>query len=64
MLRPACPSRRWRPVADLVDLLGPARYRREGDALTGRGLYLDLPAWGFHLFSLEAAGLRLRAGGA
>ena len=21
--------------------------------LTGRGLYLDLPAWGYHLFSLE-----------
>jgi alpha amylase-like protein len=38
---------------DLADLLGPARYRREGDALTGRGLYLDLPAWGYHLFSLE-----------
>jgi hypothetical protein len=40
---------------DLIDQLGPARYRREGDALTGRGLYLDLPPWGFHLFSLEAA---------
>ncbi|WP_431267697.1 alpha-amylase family glycosyl hydrolase [Dankookia sp. P2] len=37
----------------LVDLLGPARYRREGDALTGRGLYLDLPAWGYHLFRLD-----------
>jgi hypothetical protein len=40
---------------DLIDLLGPARYRRGGDDLTGRGLYLDLPPWGFHLFSLEAA---------
>jgi len=40
---------------DLIDLLGPARYRREGDDLTGHGLYLDLPPWGFHLFSLEAA---------
>jgi Alpha amylase, catalytic domain len=39
---------------DLIDLLGPARYRRDGDELLGRGLYLDLPAWGFHLFSVEA----------
>ena len=28
---------------DLIDVLGPARYRREGDDLIGRGLYLDLP---------------------
>ena len=52
--QPAIPGA-GRPVADLIDLLGPARYRREGDALTGRGLYLDLPPWGFHLFGLEAA---------
>jgi hypothetical protein len=39
---------------DFIDLLGPARYRREGDALAGHGLYLDLPAWGYHLFSLAA----------
>jgi hypothetical protein len=39
---------------DLRDLLGPARYRREGDDLAGRGLYLDLPPWGFHLFRIEA----------
>ncbi|MBV1798895.1 alpha-amylase family glycosyl hydrolase [Siccirubricoccus sp. G192] len=43
-----------RPL-DLIDLLGPARYRREGDDLMGRGLYLDLPPWGFHLFRIEAA---------
>jgi hypothetical protein len=40
---------------NLIDLLGPARYRREGDDLMGRGLYLDLPPWGFHLFRIEAA---------
>ncbi len=40
---------------DLVDLLGPARYRRDGDSLVRDGLYLDLPAWGVHLFCLEAA---------
>ena len=40
---------------DFVDQLGPARYRRSGDELIGRGLYLDLPPWGFHLFRLEVA---------
>jgi hypothetical protein len=40
---------------DLVDLLGPARYRRSGDDLVGRGLFLDMPAWGFHVFALCTA---------
>ena len=40
---------------DLIDLLGPARYHRSGDELAGRGLYLDLPPWGFHLFRIQAA---------
>ncbi|MBX6741051.1 MAG: alpha-amylase [Acetobacteraceae bacterium] len=40
---------------DLFDLLGPARYRRSGDELAGRGLYLDLPPWGFHLFQIQPA---------
>jgi hypothetical protein len=37
----------------LLDLLGDARYEREGDGLAGNGLYLDMPAWGFHLFELK-----------
>jgi hypothetical protein len=37
----------------LVDLLGEARYQREGDGLAGNGLYLDLPPWGYHLFELN-----------
>jgi len=37
----------------LVDLLGEARYEREGDGLAGNGLYLDLPPWGYHLFELN-----------
>ena len=43
-----------RPV-DLVDLLGPVRYRRAGDELNGPGLYLDLPPHGYHAFVIEAA---------
>jgi glycosidase len=34
----------------LTDLLGPAEYERAGDDLLQRGLYLDLPPWGYHLF--------------
>lgn len=37
----------------LEDLLGPARYDREGDELAGRGLYLDVPAWQAHVFALS-----------
>jgi len=39
----------------LEDTLGPARYRRQGDELLGRGLFLDLPAWGRHVFALLPA---------
>ena len=41
------------------DLLGDAVYDRLGDDLLQRGLYLDLPAWGYHLF--EVSGLPLAA---
>ncbi len=36
----------------LVDLLGTARYDRDGDALSTQGLYLDMPAWGAQVFEL------------
>lgn len=41
----------WR----LADRLGPAVYDRSGDDLAARGLYLDLPAWGYHAFELRSA---------
>lgn len=47
---PALAGRSWR----LRDLLGPAVYDRSGDDLLGRGLYLDLPPWGHHLFEMQA----------
>jgi hypothetical protein len=37
---------------ELRDLLGDAVYERQGDGLTGSGLYLDLPPWGHQLFEL------------
>ncbi|HSE13679.1 MAG TPA: alpha-amylase family glycosyl hydrolase [Rudaea sp.] len=36
----------------LRDLLGPALYVRDGNELVERGIYLDLPPWSFHVFSL------------
>ncbi|HET9941761.1 MAG TPA: alpha-amylase, partial [Terriglobia bacterium] len=39
----------------LVDRMGPARYIRSGDELSSRGLYLDLPAWGYHVFEVKVA---------
>jgi hypothetical protein len=38
----------WR----LQDRLGPAVYERYGDDLSSQGLYLDMPAWGTHVFEL------------
>lgn len=35
------------------DLIGDIEYLREGEEILQRGLYLDLPAWGFHVFQVE-----------
>jgi glycosidase len=56
------PAQCWAriPFADLSDkvvlqdLLGVARYEREGAELGSKGLYLDLPAWGYHAFAVSA----------
>jgi glycosidase len=37
----------------LLDLLGDAHYERHGDGLATDGLYLDMPAWGHHVFELQ-----------
>jgi hypothetical protein len=41
-------GRRWM----LRDLLSDTSYAREGDMLSSPGLYLDMPAWGHHVFRL------------
>ena len=40
---------------DLVDLTGPARYRRSTADLRGGGLYLDVTAWAHHVFEVRPA---------
>jgi len=44
-------GREWQ----LCDLLGDARYDRDGDELCSRGLYLDVPPWQIHVFECKAA---------
>jgi glycosidase len=41
----------------LQDLMSDARFEREGNDLLNRGLYLDLPAWGFHIFAWQGGTL-------
>ena len=36
----------------LKDQMGEVCYERNGDELLSRGLYLDIPAWGYHVFEL------------
>ncbi|MDT5157272.1 MAG: hypothetical protein QOH51_1629 [Acidobacteriota bacterium] len=45
---PALAGRTWL----LKDLLGEAVYLRDGDGLLSPGLYLDVPAYGQHLFEI------------
>ncbi|WP_198030859.1 alpha-amylase family glycosyl hydrolase [Cupriavidus sp. amp6] len=37
----------------LQDRLGPAVYDRPGDDLHARGLFLDMPPWGYHVFDVQ-----------
>jgi len=37
----------------LKDQMSDASYDRDGNDLLSRGLYLDLPAWGYHVFELS-----------
>jgi hypothetical protein len=36
----------------LKDLMSEAHYERPGNDLVSRGLYLDLPAWDYHVFEI------------
>jgi hypothetical protein len=43
------PEKTWR----LRDALGDAVYVRDGVELEQSGLYLDMPAWGYHVFDVD-----------
>lgn len=47
----------WSDLGRVVlrDLVTPTvKYQRDGSDLTRRGLYLDMPAWGHHVFEVTA----------
>lgn len=37
----------------LKDQMGDVSYERDGNDLLSRGFYLDIPAWGYHVFELS-----------
>jgi hypothetical protein len=39
-------------TARLKDLMSDVSYERDGSEVASRGLYLDLPPWGYHVFEL------------
>ncbi|KIO49812.1 alpha-amylase family glycosyl hydrolase [Nitrosospira sp. NpAV] len=39
----------------LYDRMGTAIYERNGDGLAAQGLYLDVPAWAYHVFDVYRA---------
>jgi len=42
----------WR----LDDLISGEQYERDGNEMTGQGLYVGLKPWGFHFFSMHSVG--------
>jgi hypothetical protein len=36
-------------------MMGQAVYDRDGGDIVHRGLYLDMPAWGYHVFEVQPA---------
>jgi len=45
-------GRKWQ----LSDQMGTVLYEKSGDDLSQHGLYLNVPAWAYHVFDLHAAG--------
>jgi len=44
----------------LQDRMGTAAYDRDGSDLSAKGLYLDVPAWTYHVFDVGEAGATIR----
>jgi hypothetical protein len=41
---------------DLIDVLSNATYRRDGNDMASRGLYVELTPWNFHFFQFDQVG--------
>jgi len=46
----------------LRDRMGTAFFERDGEELAARGLYLDMPAWAFHIFEIHTIGTEVDIG--
>ena len=55
MLRPPAVSDLAGHAVRFKDLMSPASYGRDGIDQLSRGLYLDLPAWSYHVFDVSPA---------
>ena len=40
-------------VVGFTDLMGAVAFERDGHDLDARGLYLDMPPWGYHVFEMS-----------
>ena len=49
------PPRDRGPQTRFEDLMGTARFDRDRNDLDAHGLYLDMTAWGYHVFDVTAA---------
>jgi glycosidase len=52
---PEVEGQTWR----LRDRMGSVLFERNGTDLAGQGLYLDMPAWGYHVFDLHMIGTQV-----
>jgi hypothetical protein len=42
------------PTLRFTDLMSPAQYDRDTGEIASRGLYLDMPPWGIHVFEIRS----------
>jgi Alpha amylase, catalytic domain len=48
-------------AVQFTDLMGPSSFVRDGHDLDGRGLYLDMSPWGYHVFEITSRRIEQRA---
>ena len=49
---PARPTAPEKKTVEFRDMMSPATYPRHTDEVLSHGLYLDMPAWGYHVFEV------------
>jgi hypothetical protein len=57
------PFERADPMLRLDDLAGPARFDRSAKEIASRGLYVDLPPWGYYVFEVTSTAAEFKLAG-